>query len=99
MGAGTGLEHVANADVLDELGVDSGLLDDGFQHGGEHGLGCGVFLGTFLGLGHRGAGEGEDNDVVVGLGVYFRGVEGLVVAQVVLENLETSGRRGLHLYL
>mmetsp|Transcript_11440 Transcript_11440/g.19337 ORF Transcript_11440/g.19337 Transcript_11440/m.19337 type:complete len:205 (+) Transcript_11440:777-1391(+) len=67
--ATTGLEHVADGDLLDELGVKVvGLLEHVLEDGGEHDLGGRVLLGALLGPCHGGTGSADDDDVVVALG-------------------------------
>jgi len=83
----TGLEHVSDADVFNELGVDARVLDDGLKDGGKHGLGGGVLLAALLCLGHGSTSEGDDHDIIIALGGNRVSVEGLVVGQMVLEKL------------
>jgi len=84
---GTGLQHVSDADVFDELGVNARVLDDGLKDRGEHGLRRGVLLVALLCLGHGSTCEGDDHNVLIALGSDGVSVEGLVVGEMVLEKL------------
>ena len=92
----TRLQHIANAHVIDELGVNARLCHYCLEDWSEHCLGRGIFLCTLLGLCHGSSGVGKDNDIIVSLGTDTSSIEGLVVANMVVENLESPGSSRFH---
>ena len=96
MGTCTWLEHITNTDVIDELGVNTGFLHDSLENWGEHSLGRGVFLGALLCLGHGSSGVSEDDHIIISLGGDVTSIECLIVVDVIVEDLKSSGGSRFH---
>jgi len=83
---GTGLRDVTDADILDVLGVNLGLFNDGLEDVGNEGFRGGILETTLVGLG-EGSSEGSaDDDIIGGFG---SGTSGLVDREVVGDGSES----------